>query len=254
MREMPGGQQGDKWMEHRCGRPTASRMNDVVAYSKTGLKKNPPEFNELEARIKYRYELLAERMTGREQRNRPPTQAMEWGSMMEDQAKQVFEMATGQMIIPVGFVLHPTIDCTGASADGILDDAILEVKCPETTTFLRWKLSPGVPEEHQLQMLWEMACCEREKGIFLAYDPRIKDENNRFFYRELARDNERIAWLESEVLKFDGEIEALLAELGLPPTVWNTKGDEEIHVPEQQWPADLTSDAYDFIDEINVTP
>lgn len=243
MRELPGGQQGDKWMEHRCGRITASRMNDLTAYS----KRNKDE--ELEARRKYRFELLAERLTKREQNNRPPTMAMQWGIDNESRAKQAYELLTGEMVSPVGFVLHPTYDFSGASPDGLLEEAILEVKCPESTTFLKWRFFDGVPEEHQKQMQWQMACTERKKGIFLAYDPR-QPEPIRFFIRELERDDKLIAELEYEAMTMNAEVEGLVATLGLPPTEWDVTGNPVIHLPELA-PYDDTkpfADQCDFLD------
>ena len=244
MRELRGAQQSDSWLQHRTGRITASRMNDLTNYLKNG--------SEGAKRRGYRFELLAERLTQRIQRH-SVSQAMEYGSQAEDEAKQAYELATGEMLIPVGFVLHPTFDWAGASPDALLPDAVYESKSPESTTFLEWYFSKDVPEEHVNQIQWQMACTGMTHGVFHARDVR-QPAPIRNIIRFLDRDSELIAKLEAEAEKMNAEVEAMIQELGLPPTVWNTKGDEEIHVPEQQWPADLTSPEYDFVDGAHLTP
>jgi len=226
MRELPGGQQGDMWHEHRLGRITASRMNDLMERTAKGA--------EGAKRKKYRFELLAERLTRREQENRPPSPEMQWGSDQEQFAVQMFEKACDQFIIPVGFVLHPTLNHAGASPDGLTQEAILEVKCPKSTTYLQWRLTDGVPEEHKDQMYWQMACTGRNKGVFIAYDPR-QPESNRIFFRDLPRDEKRIAELEAEAIKMDAEIEAMIQQLGLPPTEWVIE-DGELALPSKYAP------------------
>ena len=230
MRELPGSQQSDKWTQHKTGRISASEMNKLVAYSKTGLKKKPPVYEELQPRHDYRYRLMIERQTGRRQQNAYVTPSIEWGIQQEEPAKIVFELSTKKSIEPVGFVLHPTIDCAGASPDGIVGASVFEVKCPESKTFEEWWDIETVPPEHHLQMQWQMACCDLETGIFMAYDPRLA-EGHRCFFRDIERDESIIGWLEAEVLKMDGEVEEMLLKRGLPPTVWNTEGTEVIHLP-----------------------
>lgn len=223
MRELPGHQQGDLYFEHRVGRITASRMNDLMAYSTQKGK----EGKELQKRINYRFELLAERLTRRMQ-NHYVSPAMEYGIEAETEAKQAFELATGEMLIPVGFILHPDYDWTGASPDSLLTDAIYEAKNPESTTFLEWYFNKDVPEEHRDQMLWQMRCAEKSHGYFHARDVR-QPEKIRNIIRILDRDSDRITQLEAEAEKMNAEIEAMITELGLPPTVWDTTGNPVIH-------------------------
>src|SRR6185312_8854129 len=226
MRELPGGQQGDQWYDHKKGRISASGMNDLANYTKGGA--------ESAKRETYRYRLCAERTTRILQNNKPPTPAMQWGIDQEQFALQMFEKSCDLFVIPVGFVLHPTMDFAGASPDGLIEDATLEVKCPESTTYIKWKLSKGVPEEHVKQMQWQMACTGRQKGIFIGYDPR-QPEGNRIFFRDLPRDNEMIAKLEAEAIKMNAEVEAMIRDMGLPPTQWLIE-DGELTLPSKYAP------------------
>lgn len=225
MRELVASQQTDQWHEHRLGRITASRMKDLMAYSSQEKRRGTP----LKARIDYAWELMAERTTRIEQKNRPPTPAMQWGIEQEPFALEMFEKSCNVFLMPVGFVLHPRFDFAGASPDSVTEDAIVEVKCPESTTYLKWRLADGVPEEHRDQMYWQMACTGRKKGIFIGYDPRQQD-GKRIFFRDLLWNEQRIEELEAEAAKCDAEIEEMLKRGGFPPTEWLIE-DGELALP-----------------------
>jgi dihydrofolate reductase len=118
------------------------------------------------------------------------------------------------MVDTVGFVLHPTFDYAGSSPDGLVgDDGGLELKCPKTTTHIKWLMAGEVPEEHQAQCLWNMACCGRAWWDFMSFDPRLPDGMKIFIVR-MDRDDARIAAIEAEVAKFNDEIEAAIKQLG----------------------------------------
>jgi len=194
-----------EWLEVRRGKITASRIADVLAVLKKG--------GEGAGRRNYRIEQIAERLSGRSE-DHYVSPEMEWGSEFEPIARSAYEIATESMVDTVGFVLHPTFDFAGASPDGLVGkDGGLELKCPKTTTHIKWLMAGVVPEEHQDQCLWNMACCQRQWWDFMSYDPRLP-EGLRVFMVRMPRDDERIAEIESEVEKFNGEIEAAIESLG----------------------------------------
>src|SRR5438477_5860036 len=119
MRELPGSQQSDRWLEHRRGRVTSAGMPLMMAVSIAKGREGTP----LKARADYRDALLSERVSYG-LTDHYVTPAMEEGSELEEEAKQKYELATGEMLIPVGFVLHPVFDWAGASPDAVLTDAI----------------------------------------------------------------------------------------------------------------------------------
>lgn len=194
-----------QWLEVRRGKITASRIADVLAVLKKG--------GEGADRRNYRTELIAERLSGRTEEHYVSPE-MDWGSELEPIARSAYEIATGEMVDTVGFVLHPIFDFAGASPDGLVsEDGGIEVKCPKTTTHIKWLQGGIVPEEHQAQCLWNMACCERDWWDFISFDPRLPDGLKIFIVRML-RDDERIALIEEEVAKFNGEIDAVCSNLG----------------------------------------
>lgn len=200
-----------EWLEIRRGRITASRICDVMAVltrkSKNGVAGDPAA-----ARINYRVELMAERLTGRVA-DHYVSPAMEWGHEHEGRARDAYEIANGVWTEKVGFILHPTLDFAGASPDSLVgNDGGLEIKCPESTTHLKWMMADEVPEEHRDQMYKNMLCGERQWWDFMSFDPRQK-EGLRIFIKRLERDEERIAAIEEQVISLNEEVEMAIARL-----------------------------------------
>lgn len=192
------------WLEARCGRITASRIADVLAVLKKG--------GEGADRRNYRIELVAERLSGRTE-DHYVSPEMEWGTLLEDEARTAYEMETGEMVETVGLILHPTFDYAAASPDGLVGDkGGIEIKCPKTTTHIKWMLAGTVPEEHAAQCLWNMACAERDWWDFVSYDPRLPD-GLRIFTVRMHRDEELVFAIQAGVCEFNEEVDALVTEL-----------------------------------------
>lgn len=205
MRTIKCTQGSAEWLDIRRGKITASRISSVLAVLKKG--------GEGADRRNYRIEQIAERLSGRSE-DHYVSPEMEWGTEFEPIARSAYEIATESMVDTVGFVLHPTFDYAGSSPDGLVgDDGGLELKCPKTTTHIKWLMDGKVPEEHQAQCLWNMACCERKWWDFMSFDPRLPD-GLKIFIARMERDDERIAAIESEVVRFNDEVEAAIAQLG----------------------------------------
>lgn len=204
MREIKAPQGSAAWMDARRGKITASRIKDVMNYLKKG--------GESAARRNYRKELRTERITGRSAEHYV-SPAMDHGTEYEPYARAAYEVATNVMVDKVGFVLHPTLDCTGASSDGLVDDdGLIEIKCPESGNHLDWIQGGVVPEDHYDQIQWNLRCTERAYADFISFDPR-SPEGLRIFVIRVPRDEERIAVIEAEVIKFEAELGAEVSEL-----------------------------------------
>ena len=204
--EEPVKQGSAQWIEQRIGKITGSRIKDVMAYLKSGK-------GEMQVRANYRMELIAEILSGRAQEHYI-SEPMRWGEEQEQFARAAYEVGTGSIVDQVGFIVHPAINCAGGSPDGLIgDDGGIEIKCPETTTHIKWILEGEVPEEHRDQMMFYMACTGRMWWDFVSFDPRLPERFQPFKVR-LERDDARIAEIEAEVVKFRGEIDAAIAEMG----------------------------------------
>lgn len=188
------------WLAARAGKLTASRMGDAMSFLKNGRP--------TEARSKYMRELLAERLTGYTMRH-VVTPAMEWGLEMEPEAKEAYEVQTGNLIRESVFYEHASIENFGATPDGELEGhGLLEVKCPSTSTYVDWVMAGKVPEQHVPQMLAQLACTGRKWVEFVAYDPRVR-QGPRIFIRRFEPKAEEIAAVEAAAVQFLDELERM---------------------------------------------
>ncbi len=199
-----------EWLAARLGKATASRISDVVARTKTGYGAS---------RANYMAELIAERLTG-VPAERYSNAAMLWGSDNEAGARTAYEFYCDAAVAPGGWFLHPKIEQSGASPDGLIgDDGLLECKCPQTATHLDTLLGDAIPGKYIIQMQWQMACTGRAWCDFASYDPRLP-ESMRLWVRRVERDPDHIANLEQEVRTFlaelDAKLEALVSRYGAP--------------------------------------
>ena len=194
-------QRSEDWHADRCGKVTASRVNDISAKPKTGKA-----YNALTLTI------LTERLTG-VQEETPTTGPMQWGIDQEVHAITAYENETGNFVVGTGLVNHPAIKMSGASPDGLVDqDGQLEVKCPNSQTHLNTVLTKEVPSEYIPQITWQLACTRRKWCDFVSYDPRLPEYLQLVIIRVFAKDLD-IAGIEQSVIKFNQKIDQIVAEL-----------------------------------------
>lgn len=205
MKIIEGLEQGtDAWKAVRAGKVTASRISDVQAKIKSG---------EAAARRDYKFQLVAERISGQPQDGGFVSQDMAFGTEQEPSARACYEARSGVLVDQVGFVLHPVIEHAGASPDGCIgDDGLIEIKVPKLATHLNYLLDGVVPAKYQPQMLWQMACCERAWCDFVSFRPDLP-EHLQLFIMRFNRDEKRILEMHAEVNLFLKEVDALLLQL-----------------------------------------
>ena len=197
-------QQGtEEWLAIRLGKVTASRIVDIVP----GVKGKY-----LASRKNYMAELACEILTGKGSDNFV-SGAMQWGTETEPLARSAYEAITGNMVAEVGFIDHNTIECFGASPDGLVDpDGSIEIKCPNTATHIETLTGSPVARGYVYQMQTVMLCGRRKWCDFISYDPRLPD-NLSIFIKRFQRDETMIAEIKAEVEKFTNELNELLAKL-----------------------------------------
>ena len=192
-----------EWFAQRLGKVTASRVADIIAKTKTGAAAS---------RGNYMAQLVAERLTGQPAESFKSA-AMQFGTDTEPMARMAYETQIGMLVDEVAMIPHPTIEMSGASPDGLVGhEGLVEIKCPNTSTHIETLLEEKVPSKYVTQMMWQMACTGRAWCDFVSFDPRMP-EDMQLFIKRVPRDNEMIASLEAEVVKFLGELDELLAKL-----------------------------------------
>ena len=192
-----------EWLAARAGCLTASAIADMLAKTKTG---------EAASRANLRARLVAERLTGIPQ-DGFSNAAMQWGNEQEPFARAAYEIHSGNLVDQTGLVMHPSIPYAGASPDGLIDDCgLVEIKCPNTATHIKYLLSGDAPKEYQPQMLWQMECTERKWCDFVSFDPRMPSHLQLFVVR-FDRDEDRLNDVRAEAVKFLAEVDGLIKQL-----------------------------------------
>lgn len=189
-------QRSEEWHQVRLGKVTASRIADLTAKTRSGWGAS---------RKNYMAQLTAERLTGIPA-STFTNAAMQWGTDTEPFAREAYEIATGELVEEVGFVLHPSVEQSGASPDGLVGDlGLLEIKAPNTATHIETLLTQKVDKRYMVQMYWQMACTGRQWVDFVSFDPRMPPALQMFKVR-VMRDEKVIAELEGMVRDFLAEL------------------------------------------------
>lgn len=161
----------EAWLKARLGCGTASRANDMCAADTTAAYQN------------YLWQLVAERETG--QAEETYTNAdMTRGSEIEPVARAAYEAHTKEFVTTTGFWLHPTIPYFGASPDGLVGtEGLIEIKCPRTSTHLRYRHDGKPPTQYKRQMMCQLICTGRKWVDFVSFDNRVRDSKQLFVVR-----------------------------------------------------------------------
>ena len=190
-------QRSTEWFAARAGKVTASRVSDVMAKTKTGWGAS---------RADYLSQLVRERVLGQCEQGFTNA-AMQWGTDQEPNARDCYSFTSGNDVVEVGFLPHPTITMAGASPDGLIgDDGMLEIKCPNPATHQATLLGGPIADKYIKQMQFQMACAGRQWCDFASYDPRWGVEMQLHVTR-VPRDDDLIATMEAAITEFLAEVE-----------------------------------------------
>lgn len=194
-----------EWKVKKRGFVGASRMADILSKPKTGT-------GESASRKNYKAEIIAQRLTGIVEPSFS-TPSIQWGIDNEPFARSEYEVRKGVFVDQTGFILHPTIEWSGASPDGLVgDDGLIEIKCPNTATHIDTLLSQKIPSQYEKQMLWQIACTGRAWCDFVSFDPRMPSDLS-FFCKRFEPTMEQIKEAEAAVITFLAEVEETLSKL-----------------------------------------
>lgn len=191
------------WHNARLGKVTASRINDVLSWTKKG---------ESVARARYREELARQRVYGIATQI-PVNHHMERGITLEPVARRNYELKTNRLVTEVGFYEHPLIAMSGASPDGVVeDDGIIEIKCPTEANHLATIVNGEVPIRYFGQIQWQLACTNRLWCDFVSFSLDVPDELQLFVTR-VYRSESWIEETEEKVVDFLAEVYELVKQM-----------------------------------------
>lgn len=195
-------QRTEEWFAARCGKVTASRVADIIAKTKSGPSAS---------RENYLAQLVCERLTGKPAESYSNS-AMQHGTDTEPYARAAYEARMDLLVTEVGFIDHPWIVMSGASPDGLANEGMVEIKCPNTATHIDTLLSQTVPAKYITQMMWQMACADRPWCDFVSFDPRLP-ERHQLFIKRINYDPEMVNLLENSVIQFLGDVDLKIQQL-----------------------------------------
>jgi predicted phage-related endonuclease len=134
--------------------------------------------------------------------------AMQWGIDHEDEAIQALEEAElldvhSQQV----WQQHPDFENVGVTPDGLIgEDAVLEVKCPNTDNHIDNILFGSQIELYKYQLQGSLWVTGRKRCYFVSYDPRVKV---RLAVHQVERDDDLIAEMQGRYLHFEAEIKKI---------------------------------------------
>ena len=195
-----------EWHLLRLGMVTGSRFKDAQAQNRQ--KTGPGETS-----IKYMAELIAERIK-LEPADSFTSEAMQWGTATESEARGHYEQATGNIVAQVGFVERD--EYVGCSPDGLVgNDGLVEIKCPNSATHIKYVMAGSFPSTYRTQVQGQLWVCERQWCDFVSFDPRLEHS---FYYKfRVERDDKYIKELESKIDIFVTEMKTELEKLTYSP-------------------------------------
>jgi len=131
----------------------------------------------------------------------PQNFAMERGKELEQEAREYYELETGNKVEQVGFIMHDTLNA-GCSPDGLIgEDGGLEIKCPLPGNHVAYLRDEKLPTKYYQQVQGNMFITGREWWDFMSYAPGLKP-----LIIRVERDLKFIAELEKLLFQYGQEI------------------------------------------------
>lgn len=188
-------QGSDEWRQLRCGIPTASRASDVMAGG------------EGKVRGKYMRQLAGERITGQPREESYKSAAMERGSDMEGELRDLYALESGETPTPCGFAKRRLpVGFVGCSPDSLLgNDGILEIKSAAPDILIEIFEAGRAPPEHIAQCQCSMLVLDRAFCLLA-----IGYSGMPMFRRKIRRDDAYISRLKVGLQTFNTELNELV--------------------------------------------
>ena len=184
-----------EWIKARCGVPSASSFDKIIT-----TKGEPSK-----QRTKYLWQLAGETVTGIPEENYSNS-IMERGKIVEAEARQLYELISGQEVAQVGFCLA---EGYGASPDGLVaTEGLLELKCPIIATQVGYLLDNTLPTDYFQQVQGQLLVTGRKWVDFVSYYPGLKP-----LIIRVKRDEGFLKALKVELELFIGELKEVISKI-----------------------------------------
>ena len=189
-------QGGDEWRQARLGIPTASRFGEIVT----------PQGKRSASVTKLRAKLLAEYIRG-EATETIQTEDMKRGVELEDRARAMYELETGNNVEQVGGIFLDGQKTIMASPDGIMPEIStgLEIKCPRLETHIQYCWEGVLPEKYKLQVMGSLWVSGFDLWDFVSFCPDYHIQP--LFRFTVHRDEKLIETMAEQITAFSKTLE-----------------------------------------------
>lgn len=192
-------QRSPEWYALRLGLVTGSCAPDMLTDAPKGK-------SESAARRNLRVALALERLTQEADEETFTSRDVKRGEDLEAAARRTYEAATGRVLRTVGFIRHNEL-MAGCSPDALLDDGVIDFKCPRPGNHLEYLRSEKMPLDYQRQLTHNMFFTEARWGEMVSYCPKFP-EPLRLCVRRIYRDD-------LDLVGYEKTLRAFLAEVDL---------------------------------------
>jgi len=152
-------QYSDEWYKARLGIPTSSNFDKIITAKGVPSKQAK----------NYMYRLAGETIIGQSQETYQ-SEAMLRGLEMEEEARQLYQIATGNKVEQMGFCVTEGKAVYGCSPDGLIGkDGMIEIKCPLIHTHVGYLLNNQLPIEYLQQTQGQLLVTGRKWCDFVSY-------------------------------------------------------------------------------------
>jgi putative phage-type endonuclease len=99
---------------------------------------------------------------------------MERGKILEDDARTLYELETGNTVKQVGYV--ELDEYVGCSPDGLVgDDGLIEIKCPNNKVFVEYLFTGKIDTKYSWQMQFQMMVTNRGWNDYVLYNEDLNE-------------------------------------------------------------------------------
>ena len=100
-------------------------------------------------------------------------EAMQHGHEYEAEARNIYELETGNNVVQVGFCEDN--EFVGVSPDGLIDDdGLIEIKCPQDKTYTQYLIDMVIKPEYYAQMQMQMLITKRPWCDYVVYNSHFE--------------------------------------------------------------------------------
>jgi hypothetical protein len=194
-------QRSPEWVHARLGRLCGSKASAMLAGGKGVMRQN------------LLVQLVLERINNRSQERDFMSQAMREGVEREADALLHYEVVSGRLVRPVGYVQHDTL-MAGCSPDGVIGDfdGIVEAKSPQDPQHLEYLQTGKVPKVYRDQVTHGLWITGAKWCDWFSYNPNFEAPLQMKLVR-IWRDDKAIDEYAQEAAFFLGDVDLQVAAL-----------------------------------------